>query len=138
MSEGHAELSEIIRERGANRTALVICEEELRLDSRNDRNNIYVIELQHSGGAAGGRVGGFGQRTVTRIMRFAQEDGSLRKDLMVSDPSVLSGFDPPYQASAIQVTLGDGSRITVSGLVDKLLIAEYDRKFRPAGVTPPP
>ena len=129
MTNSPNELLELIKEKAANKLALVVATDDIHLDSKTNNNQIYILELSQGGAAAGGRSGGFGQRNVSRVYSFLQENGQTTKNLDVSDYNILEGFEPPYYASAMPITLEDSSEVMVSGVVDQPLVVEYNEKF---------
>ncbi|MBI4258717.1 MAG: hypothetical protein HY619_07165 [Thaumarchaeota archaeon] len=128
MDDAFRELVELIKQKAVSRLALLVGVRDIRLDSKQDQNRIYVLELAVSN-AAGGRGGGFGQRNITRVSCFSLVDGEWSKVVDISDEASLDGFDPPYHATAMPITLEDGSEAMAAGVVDPMLVSEYDERF---------
>ena len=126
MGDSLQELVSLITEKAVNRQALVVSADDIHLELKG-KNTIYLLELGQ-GNAAGGRGGGFGQRDVTRVTRFAENEVWL-KQIDIVEPSQLEGFEPPHHATAMPLTLPDGSEVVVAGVVDQILVREYDGKF---------
>ena len=80
MEDSLEELVELIGSKGINRMALIIGSNEIDLKSTTKHNQIYILELA-LGNASGGRGGGFGQRTISRIRKFVQSDGNFIKKI---------------------------------------------------------
>jgi hypothetical protein len=127
MNNGSEELTTLIKEKAANRLALVIADSDIHLNSDNLKH-VYVLELPISN-AAGGRGAGYGSREVARVHGFKNDSGLWAKTVDISDKKILEGFEPPHYVSLLPLTLNDGSEIIVYGAVAPELIAEYDRKF---------
>ena len=43
--------------------------------------------------------------------------------------SNLEGFEPPYHAAAMPITLDGGSEVMIAGVVDPTLVSEYDNRL---------
>lgn len=123
------ELTTLIKEKASIRSALVVSETDILLHSPKERNEVYILELSSSS-AAGGRVGGFGQRSIQKVYAFILENGVWMKTVETSDHSSLAGFEPPYQGAAMPIQLQDGSETIVAGVVDLELVKEYNRRFK--------
>lgn len=127
LSEALHELITLLKEKAANRLALVIADSDIYLNSSTVMC-IYILELEASN-AAGGRGAGYGSRKVTKIHSFACKNDVWVKKAMINDKGILEGFEPPHYVSLLPLTLHDGSEIVVYGAIDPSLVAEYDRKF---------
>ena len=128
MDDALPELVDLIKEKAANRLALIISDGEVYLNSPGSANHIYVLEIATSN-AAGGRGAGYGSRDVSKVHRFQFDNGAWRKRTEISDKSLLDGFTPPHYVSLLPLMLNDGSEVVVYGAVDPALIVEYDQKF---------
>ena len=117
----------LLKEKVANRLALVIADSDVHLNSRNLKY-VYVLELTISS-AGGGRGAGYGSRQVARVYSFESKNGAWSKTVDVNDKEILEGFEPPHYVSLLPLTLDDGSEIIAYGAVDPALIAEYNQKF---------
>lgn len=91
---------------------------------------MYVLQLPANAlGAAGGRVGGIGERRVEKIYCFRQEAGNWIKVYETEEPAKLERFELPYHAAGLGVVLTDGSEKVVSGVVDEEFIRAYNETF---------
>lgn len=127
MDDSLQELVSLIKEKALNRRALVVAADDIHLESGR-KNTIYLLELSESN-AAGGRGGGFGQRDVTRITCFVAENDVWTKQVDIFESSELEGFEPPHYAAIMPLTLPDSSEAIVAGVVDQILVKEYNEKF---------
>ncbi|MBM3897477.1 MAG: hypothetical protein FJ358_02990 [Thaumarchaeota archaeon] len=127
MSNAIQELTTLVKEKVANRLALVIADSDIHLNSEHLKH-VYVLELAISN-AAGGRGAGYGSREVARVHCFKNDNGLWAKNIDISDNKILEGFEPPYYVSLLPLTLNDGSEIMAYGAVAPELIAEYNKKF---------
>ncbi len=90
-------------------------------------NCVYVLDLQQSApGAAGGRVGGIGERKLERIRRFQFEKEVWTKNYETDDAEKLEKFELPYHAASVGVTMPDGPEKVVTGVVDPQLVEIYN------------
>jgi hypothetical protein len=90
-------------------------------------NCVYVLDLQQSvPGAAGGRVGGIGERKLQRIRRFQLEKEIWTKNYETDDAEKLEKFELPYHAASLGVTMPDGPEKVVTGVVDPQLVEIYN------------
>lgn len=107
---------------------LFIAENPIDLSVTEGRNCIYVLELPGSApGAAGGRVGGIGERKIQKAYCFRQENGKWMKVYETVSIDKLDRFDLPYHAAGLNVRLPDGTERVVSGVVDPELVEGYNR-----------
>lgn len=123
------ELVTLIKEKASIRSALIVSETDILLHSSKERNEVYILELSSSS-AAGGRAGGFGQRSVQKVHAFIYENGVWMKTVETSDHSSLAGFEPPYHAAAMLIQLQDGTETIVAGVVERELVKDYNRRFK--------
>ncbi|MAH21484.1 MAG: hypothetical protein CMO12_01575 [Thaumarchaeota archaeon] len=127
MDDSFQELVSLIKEKAVNRRALVISADDINLESER-KNTIYLLELGESN-AAGGRAGGFGQRNVTRITCFDAENDVWIKLVDIFESSKLKDFESPHYAATMSLILPDSSEAIVAGVVDQILVKEYNEKF---------
>ena len=120
------ELATILNQKAEINLALLVCENDIHLNSQNQKNRIYVLEVDAGGHAAGGRGGGFGQRKFKKVYGFEYENGSCRKFLETSEN--IEDLDSGYVVR-LPITLPDGKEIMASCSVDSHLVQEYNRKF---------
>lgn len=126
---GLEELTRLVREGGRR-----IFVAQLPIDLRTEMgkswvkvNCVYVLDLQQSApGAAGGRVGGIGERKLQRIRRFQVEKELWTKNYETDDAEKLEKFEMPYHAASLGVTMPDGPEKVVTGVVDPQLVEIYN------------
>jgi hypothetical protein len=93
-------------------------------------NCVYVLDLPASApGAAGGRVGGIGERRIQKLSCFRLKNGSWVKIYETEDEAKLERFELPYHASGLEVILADGTKRVVSGVVDEEYVQKYNEVF---------
>lgn len=112
-------LEEILR---SSERKLVVAKD---FPDRSSDNTIFVLFVEEERGAAGGRAAGYGSRRISRIAGFRLENGVETKFFDEADPAVIRLFDVPYSATAMDITLADGSTAVVSGVVDPELVQAY-------------
>jgi len=118
------ELARLARERSRR---LFVAEMPIDLTPMGGSNCVFVLELPGSApGAAGGRVGGIGERRIQKAYCFRQVDGSWVKVYETEVLEKLERFELPYHAAGMSVVLPDGSERVVSGVVDQELIQRYN------------
>jgi hypothetical protein len=120
------ELVALLKEKAEINLALLVSENDIHLNL-NQKNRIYVLEVDAGGHAAGGRGGGFGQRRFKKVYGFEYENGSCRKFLETSEN--LDDLDSGYVVR-LPITLPDGKEIMASCSIDTQHVQEYDAKFR--------
>jgi hypothetical protein len=107
---------------------LFVAENPIDLTSNKGENCIYVLELPTAApGAAGGRVGGIGERRIQKAYCFKQIGGKWMKVYETDSLEKLGSFDLPYHAAGLSIRLPDGTEKVVSGVVDRELIDTYNR-----------
>jgi len=101
---------------------------EMPLDlAAGGSNCVFILELPGSApGAAGGRIGGIGERRIEKAYCFRQVDGNWIKVYETDALEKLERFELPYHAAGMSVILPDGSERVVSGVVDQELIQRYN------------
>jgi len=106
---------------------IFVAESPIDLRDSEGKNCVYILQLPSSAlGAAGGRVGGVGERRIEKIMCFRKESGRWLKAYETDQPEKLERFELPYHAAGLGVTLPDGSERVVSGVVDEEFIQKYN------------
>ncbi len=106
---------------------IFLAESDIDLRDSEGRNCVYVLQLPSSAlGAAGGRVGGVGERRVEKVLCFRKENGKWIKAYETDQPDKLERFELPYHAAGLSITLPDGSERVVSGVVDEEFIRKYN------------
>ncbi len=118
------ELATLLAEKGRR---IIVAENPIDLRSLHGQNFVYVLQLPEGSLAAGGRAGGFGERTVEKLYAFHYENGSCRKLFEIDTPEKLEHFELPYHASGTPVILPDGSERIVSGVIDPEFVESYKR-----------
>ena len=121
------ELLTLLREKAETNLVLVVSDNDINLNSKEGKNRFYILEVETSTHAAGGRGGGFGQRKFKKVYGFDYENGACKKILETSEN--LDDLDSGYVVR-MPITLPDGKEIMVSCSIDSMLVQEYDRKFR--------
>ncbi len=118
------ELAQLAREKSRR---LFVAEMPIDLRANIGRNCVFVLELPGSApGAAGGRIGGLGERRIAKAYCFRQADGNWMKVYETDALEKLERFELPYHAAGMSVVLPDGSERVVSGVVDQELIQKYN------------
>lgn len=106
---------------------IFVTENHFDLRANEGRNCVYVLQLPTSApGAAGGRIGGIGERRIQKISCFRQENGKWIKAYEIENPEKLEKFELPYHAAGLSVVLPDGSEKVVSGVVDQEFVQRYN------------
>jgi hypothetical protein len=108
---------------------LLIAEAEICFDS-GPRNVAYVIEVEERSGAAGGRAAGIGLRKPTAIMGYTFDGEHWTLLNKVTHEQEISKYELPYHATAMDVTLPNGSTVVVSGVIDPGLVSTYQALTR--------
>jgi hypothetical protein len=124
------QLLTLLKERAENNLALVASDRAVNLNSKQDENRIYILEVDTSTHAAGGRGGGFGQRRFSKVYGFDYHNGQCKKILETSEN--LDDLDSGYVVR-MPIRLPDGEEIMASCSIDSTLVQEYNKKFRGAG-----
>ena len=118
------ELAQLANEKSRR---LFIAENPIDLSTVVGENCIYILELPTTApGAAGGRVGGIGERNIRKAYCFRQVAGKWLKVYETEATDKLERFNLPYHAAGLSVRLPDQSERVVSGVVDSELIREYN------------
>lgn len=115
------ELSELLT--GAARV-VVIAQRDVDLRTLAGENSIFLLKISEGTGAAGGRSGGFGQRSVAMVKLFRYANGVCEKLFETEEEARLSEFQIPYHVARIPFTLRDGTESTGYGVVEPDLVAE--------------
>lgn len=120
-------LEEFARLVGEKSRRLFVAEVPIDLTANATSNCVFVLELPGSApGAAGGRVGGIGERRIEKAYCFRRADGNWIKVYETDSLEKLERFELPYHAAGMSVILPDGSERVVSGVVDPELIQRYN------------
>ena len=112
---------------GEKSRRIFVAESQVDLRENQGKNCVYVLQLPTSApGAAGGRIGGIGERRVEKLYCFRLENGKWIKVYETDDSAKLGKFELPYHAAGLSITLPDGSQRVVSGVVDEEFIRMYN------------
>jgi hypothetical protein len=104
---------------------LVVAQNDVYLDDKQVRNEIFILMVEESRGSAGGRAAGSGHRRVEKIYGFSCDSGKCTKFFENSDQEKVEQFDIPYSAVAMDIRLSDGRPFVVQGIVDPDFVASY-------------
>lgn len=115
-------LKEILKDK---RRKLVVAEREINLKNQND-NLIFILYVEESSRAAGGRGGGSGNRRIERITGISSKNMIWSQIFDTVNQAVIEKFDIPYSAVAMDIEI-DSEEIVVQGLIDKDLITSYKK-----------
>jgi hypothetical protein len=120
-------LDELVSLLGEKARRIFVAEHTIEFNNVRGDNCVYVFELPGaSPGSAGGRVGGFGERKLIKLLCFQQHDGRWTKPFETEDPERLERLELPYHAAGLSVVLPDGRERVVTGVVDEELVREYN------------
>jgi hypothetical protein len=103
---------------------IVVCKDDLKLTEKKD-NIIFILFIEESRGSAGGRIGGAGFRKISRIVCYNTANGIQRKIFETQDDNVISHFEIPLSAVAMDIELSNGIQKVVQGIVDEDLVSSY-------------
>ncbi|HEX9319490.1 MAG TPA: hypothetical protein VF884_11195 [Nitrososphaeraceae archaeon] len=103
---------------------LIVSLKEIDLTKASD-NLIVIFVVEESLGLAGGRAAGYGSRKVGKIILFSSIQGIYSKVLEIDDEQMISKFEIPYSAVAMDIHMADGSSIVVQGIIDPQMIQSY-------------
>lgn len=107
---------------------IFVAEASIDLRSSEGTNCVYVLQLPTSApGAAGGRIGGIGERRIQKLYCFRLENGKWMKIYETEDEGKLEKFELPYHAAGLTVILPDGTERVVSGVIDEEFVQKYDQ-----------
>ncbi|HUK51567.1 MAG TPA: hypothetical protein VLV18_11055 [Terriglobales bacterium] len=120
-------LDELAQLAGEGGRRIFVTEGPIDLTTNAGTNCVYVLELPGAvPGAAGGRIGGLGERRVQRVLCFRKENDRWVKVYETDIGEKVEKFDLPYHAAGLDVVLPDGSTRVVSGVVDPELVRSYN------------
>lgn len=112
---------------GEKSRRIFVAESNINLQSIGGNNRVYVLQLPTTAaGAAGGRIGGIGERRIQKLYCFRQEAGKWVKVYETEDMDRLDKYELPYHAAGLSIIMADGSERVVSGVVDEEFIRKYD------------
>ncbi|HUO42092.1 MAG TPA: hypothetical protein VMU35_03880 [Methylomirabilota bacterium] len=108
---------------------IFVAEQTIEFNNAHGENCVYVLELPGaSPGSAGGRIGGFGERRVVKLLCFRQHDGKWVKLFESENLERLERLELPYHATGLSVILPDGRERVVSGVVDPEFVRKYNER----------
>ena len=121
------ELTQLLAEKSRR---IFVAQASIDLRSSEGTNCVYVLQLPTSApGAAGGRIGGIGERRIQKLYCFRLENGKWMKIYETEDEGKLGRFELPYHAAGLTVIFPDGTERVVSGVVDEEFVQKYDQIF---------
>jgi hypothetical protein len=120
-----AGLDDLIRIISSKGRRVYVAERPLDLRNLPEANTVFVLQLPDDSTAAGGRGGGLGERRIVKMYHFRCRNGQYEKMPDIEDEARLDSLDLPYHATAMAVTLPDGSEKLVSGVVDPDYVSSY-------------
>jgi len=104
---------------------LVVAQSDVHLNKLDSNNEIFILMVEESRGAAGGRAAGSGNRKIDKVYGFACKGGKCIKLLEIDDPTKVEMFEIPYSAVAMDIVLSTGQPCVVQGIVDSEFAANY-------------
>ena len=105
---------------------LVVSQNEVHLDNKHQKNEIFILMVEESRGSAGGRAAGSGHRRINKIYAFLCDgSGGCLKFFETDEQPKIDMFDIPYSAVAMDITLSNSQPFVVQGIVDPDFIASY-------------
>jgi hypothetical protein len=104
---------------------IVVCKADIDLSKNNNDNTIFILYVEESLGSAGGRIGGAGFRRISRIVCYNTINGIEKMIFETQDDDVISNFEIPLSAVAMDIELSNGIPKVVQGIVDEGLVNSY-------------
>ena len=117
-----SESLESILSHGARK--VIVCKNDIDLSKKND-NILFILFVEESQGSAGGRIGGAGFRRISGISCFVISNCTEEKIFETQDNDVISNFEIPMSAVAMDIGLSNGSPKVIQGIVDEELVNAY-------------
>jgi hypothetical protein len=121
-----SELNEILQ---IPKRKLVVSLSDIALDKNHDNaeNIVFILMVEESRGAAGGRGGGSGNRKIDKVIGFKtnNNNSSHLKIFETENADLIEKFDIPYNAVAMDIILESGEPYVVQGITDKEMINSY-------------
>ena len=103
---------------------IVVCKNEIDLSKKND-NIIFILSVEESSGSAGGRIGGAGFRRISKIDCFKITTENIQKIFETENEDIISNFEVPLSAVAMDIKLSNSTPEVVQGIVDEELTESY-------------
>ncbi len=94
------------------------------------QNELYIMLIEEAGGAAGGRAGGFGGRSVRKVYHFICKNRSCEKLLETESEALILSVDIPAGIARLPAVLLDGAQEMVYGIVDPVAVNELSESLR--------
>jgi hypothetical protein len=118
------ELNEILQ---SPKRKLVVSLSDIALSKNHDNaeNIVFVLMVEESRGAAGGRGGGSGNRKIDKVIGFKINKNNNLKIFETENAEMIEKFDIPYNAVAMDIILETGEPYVVQGITDKDMINSY-------------
>ena len=107
--------------------AILIARRDVDLRPQSGENRLFVLSIAEGSLAAGGRGGGFGERSVAAVSCYDLKSGSWSL-VFRAPPEAVGGYEVPYYVSRLPVTMADGSEAMGYGVVDPELVSELSKK----------
>jgi hypothetical protein len=121
-----SELNEILQ---IPKRKLVVSLSDIALDKNHDNaeNIVFIMMVEESRGAAGGRGGGSGNRKIDKVIGFKTNNNNSNhlKIFETENADLIEKFDIPYNAVAMDIILESGEPYVVQGIIDKEMINSY-------------
>jgi hypothetical protein len=122
-----SELNEILQ---MPKRKLVVSLSDIALDKNHDNaeNIVFILMVEESRGAAGGRGGGSGNRKIDKVIGFKTNNNKGSNHLKIFETEsadMIEKFDIPYNAVAMDIILESGEPCVVQGITDKEMIRSY-------------
>ena len=103
---------------------IVVCKNDIDL-SKKTENTIFMLFVEESRGSAGGRIGGAGLRRIGRISCFKIANGTGQKVFETENEDVISSFEIPLSAVAMDIKVSNGASKVIQGIVDEDIVNNY-------------
>jgi hypothetical protein len=118
------ELNEILQ---TPKRKLVVSLSDIALNKNHDNaeNIVFILMVEESRGAAGGRGGGSGNRKIDKVIGFKTNNNNILKIFETENAEMIEKFDIPYNAVAMDIILESGEPYVVQGITDKEMVNSY-------------
>ena len=118
------ELNEILQ---TPKRKLVVSLSDIALNKNHDKaeNIVFILMVEESRGAAGGRGGGSGNRKIDKVIGFKTNNNNILKIFETENAEMIEKFDIPYNAVALDIILESGEPYVVQGITDKEMVNSY-------------
>ncbi len=118
------ELAQLAMEGGRR---IFVSQNPINLQDTQGANRVYVLDLPiDRPGAAGGRIGGIGERKIQRLRCYRLDNERGTRICDIGDVQKLDGLELPYSATGMTFILPDGTEKVVTGVVDADLVEQYN------------